>query len=308
MAGYQQVNTLNDLAAFGKVPLSLTGDALASIDRGQQADQSNLADLFSQNQHMQAMRPMQEQTQDLQNQTSLAQLPGLHAQSEISQRTNDMGRATFGLDVKNKLTEAAMKASDDELKQVAQHAQQLMYSTNPAEVKEGQKLWMASQHMQETKFKADTEKAIAKIRGDTVMATTGMRIGSNERIAGSRIAAATEHLKATLQSKKELDKASTEQLATRMDSFAREAEATGDLAEANKFHAEANKYWKATQQLAALRGSVGNEAKLDAAELINNGKFVTVNPSRTSTEPKDLNPQTGTGQLKSGNKFQIVKD
>jgi hypothetical protein len=150
---YQPVNSIQTLSQMGKVPLAFTGDALASLDRGNAADQSNLQDLFSQNDHMAAMRPMQEQQLSLGNQTTQASLPGIVAQSSMLGRKNSMEESTFNLDIKNKLKEAALKASEQDLKGIAQHAQQLMYSRNPAEVDEGKQLWMASQHMMEERQK-----------------------------------------------------------------------------------------------------------------------------------------------------------
>jgi hypothetical protein len=282
---YQPVNSLSELSKFSNVPLALTGDALASIDRGQQADQSNLQDLFSQNQHMQTMRPMQEQQLDLGNQTARATLPGIVAQSDITGRKNKMEASTFDFDVKNKLSEAALKASENDLKGIEQHAQQLMYSLNPQEALEGQRLFEASKHMREVRFKADTEKAVAKIRGDTAMATTGMRIGSNERINGARLGNAATLKQWELTNKRLLDKPTTEALAGRYRSWAVEARSEGNSEEATKYEAEAARLMQESAALRQAGVGAGNEAKVDVNALTN-GAVPTVAPrAPVATQP-----------------------
>jgi hypothetical protein len=80
--------TPQTLAQLDQVPLYKFGTALNMLDNMQSADQQNLADLPNSIAHNQAMRPLQEQQLDVQNQQGLAQLPGMRARSSMEQRKN----------------------------------------------------------------------------------------------------------------------------------------------------------------------------------------------------------------------------
>lgn len=318
---YQPVNSLANLAQFSKVPLALTGDALASIDRGNEADQSNLQDLFSLNQHNQVMRPMQEDQQSLANQTMQAGLPGVMANSQIAQRRNKNEDIFNDAHIQDIMGKYKADEVDRHVKSMAalgtaaQQAAELVWN-NPI----GGSV-IAKQMFERLGHGDKWNPAWDKLRPDQLAMTLseagkGIQSASekfNQAISGlrtkqefalelqarkdaaaqarqdSRLTTMHQMHRETLATKKELDKASVEQLAGRMDGLAREAAADGDQESATKYRAEAEKYYQAAQRLAALRGATNNEPKLDTAALINNGEFKTVNPARTSTDPVPLN-------------------
>lgn len=78
--------TPRTLQELDQVPLYKFITGLQTVDNMQNADQQTLADLPDSIAHQQAMRPMQQEQMRLGNEATLAQLPGMRAQSSMQQR------------------------------------------------------------------------------------------------------------------------------------------------------------------------------------------------------------------------------
>jgi hypothetical protein len=135
------------LGALNSVPVDMTLQALDWQQRAQQADQMSLAEMNAANQRAAQKHMLDQEQARIANETSLAQLPGIRAQSSIQQRKNTMEEATFEPELKAKMTEFGIKATDAELKAYDQGVQKLLNSSNPAERARGEKLWQASSVM-----------------------------------------------------------------------------------------------------------------------------------------------------------------
>jgi hypothetical protein len=167
MPQYNPVVTPDYLAKMNQVSPLYAIQADNAYNRAAQQDQAGLADLFAQQQHDQQMRPLKLQSQQISNDKGLAQLPGLRAESSISQRKDRMGAATYDSEVSGKLKKMALEADETELKQLGTHAQKMMLSQDPAERKKGQALFDASSHMFELRTKHNQEMEKARLQADT---------------------------------------------------------------------------------------------------------------------------------------------
>lgn len=151
------------LGALNSVPVDMTLQALDWQQRAQQADQMSLAELAAQQQRAAQKHALDQEQGRLANETTLAQLPGIRAQSDSRVRSNKMEEATFDQAMQQKIREFAIKATDDDLKAYDQSVQKLLNSSNPEERKRGEKMWQASPIMmkarEDHKLKMELEGA-----------------------------------------------------------------------------------------------------------------------------------------------------
>lgn len=160
MAGYSPLMNPAAMVPAGNVPLYMLGDVDRWRTNAMQADNAGLADAIGGYEHQQKMRPMLQQQQQLANDTTLAQLPGVQANSSMLKR-KDAGEAiTFDDEIKTKLGRLAREASDDDLKKFENGVHELLYSDDPAKKAQGRKLLEASKHMMQERAKhvQDMEK------------------------------------------------------------------------------------------------------------------------------------------------------
>jgi hypothetical protein len=167
MPQYNPVVTPDYLSKMNQVSPLYAIQADNAYNRAAQQDQAGLADLFAQQQHDQQMRPLKLQSQQISNDQGLAQLPGLRAESSISQRKDRMGAATYDSEVSGKLKKMALEADETELKQLGTQAQKMMLSQDPTERKKGQALFDASSHMYELRTKHNQEMEKARLQAET---------------------------------------------------------------------------------------------------------------------------------------------
>lgn len=150
---YNLAMNSTSLGQLDKLPVGLTLEGMEWMNRARDMDVQRQADLPSLISHEARMRPLRETQMDAGNQTTLANLPGLQAQSKMLQRKNQMEEMTFDATVSGKLKELATKASEDELKQLEASAIKMTLSDDPNERYRGAKILAASKEM----FKAQQD-------------------------------------------------------------------------------------------------------------------------------------------------------
>ena len=336
MAGYQQVNTLNDLSNFSKVPLALTGDALASVDRGNQADQSNLADLFSQNQHMQNMRPMQEQQQDLSNQGLQAGLPGIVANSAIAQRNNSNAEILTPevlAAAHSKHTKEENQNVVDRMHNLGQTMQQAsaIIRTNPINgIPIAKRMFQQAGHgdmwnndweniqgngglgvanelettgkkIQESGDRFSQALGTQQLKVDSARALQESRLQATMDQVRARITSAEKIHQETMANKKELSKETAQQAAERYNRLADEAEQQKQPEEAAGYRAKADQHIRIAGWLAAQSAATGNESKLDMEHLQKTGQLKTISSARTQVnEPPSVKPPAPAASTSAG--------
>lgn len=141
------------LGQLDKLPVDLTLEGMEWMNRARGNDLQTSADLPSLISHEQRMRPMREQQLGLTNEMSLAQLPGVRANSSMLGRKNKMEEATFDDDMKLKFKEIALKASDSDMKMLENEGIRMTMSNDPEERYKGAKILAASKEM----FKAQQD-------------------------------------------------------------------------------------------------------------------------------------------------------
>lgn len=174
------------LGALNSVPIDMTLQALDWQQRAQQADQMSLAEMNAANQRAAQKHMLDQEQARIANETSLAQLPGIRAQSSMQQRKNTMEEATFEPELKAKMTEFGIKATDAELKAYDQGVQKLLNSSNPAERARGEKLWQASSVMMKAREDHKLKMEIEKEQTYRTLEAQRIAAGSREKVASSK--------------------------------------------------------------------------------------------------------------------------
>ena len=147
MAQYQPLVNPTSLANLNQVPLDMTLEGMDWFNQARNADTQNFQDLPGLLAHEQALRPLKQQQMQIANDTGLAQLPGVKAQSSMLQRKNKMEDITFDDDVKVKLSDLATKLKENDIKQIEAEGQKLLTSPNPDDRWRGAQLLAASKEM-----------------------------------------------------------------------------------------------------------------------------------------------------------------
>lgn len=176
------------LSQLNKVPIDMTLESMDWLSRANDMDNQRIADLPSLIAHEQRMRPLKETQSDLNNQTSLAQLPGLRAQSNMLGRKDKMEDITFDDTVKGKLRELALKSGEDEIKGLQQQGEKMLYSQNPQERYRGQQILAASKAMYEELVKDQRAKEMEIFKNNLLMQRDAANNASREAIAAQKAA------------------------------------------------------------------------------------------------------------------------
>ena len=176
------------LGALNSVPVDMTLQALDWQQRAQQADQMSLAELAAQQQRAAQKHALDQEQGRIANETSLAQLPGIRAQSDSRVRTNKLEEATFDQTMQQKLREFAIKATDDELKAYDQNVQKLLNSANPEERKRGEKMWQASPIMMKAREDHRLKMELEQQQTYRTLEAARIAAASREKVAAASAA------------------------------------------------------------------------------------------------------------------------
>lgn len=180
---YNLAMTPDTLSQLSKVPVGLTLEGMDWLNRAREMDEQRATDLPSLVAHEQRMRPMKETQQDLSNQASLANLPGLQAQSSMLQRKNQMEEMTFDPTIKAKLRELALKSSEDDIKELSLKGEKMLYSSDPQERYQGQRILSASKAMYDEIVKDQRAKEMKAYENSLTMQRDAANNASKEAIA-----------------------------------------------------------------------------------------------------------------------------
>ena len=180
--------TPQSLGALNSVPVDMTLQALDWQQRAQQADQMSLAELAAQNQRAAQKHALDQEQMRIANDTSLAQLPGIRAQSNQRVRTDKLEEATCDQTLQQKLREFAIKATDDELKAYDQNVQKLLNSANPEERTRGEKMWQASPIMMKAREDHRLKMEIENAQTYRTLEAARIAAASREKVAATSAA------------------------------------------------------------------------------------------------------------------------
>lgn len=147
-----------------------------AMDRQEGAQRSQLLNQASALQDLylaEQMNPLKVRQQQLQNDTSLAQLPGFQADSSMKQDKAKISRETVGLQLSAQQRKLLADASDDDVKLLENAAQHLAYSSDPAESAKGQQLLqlhkLVIQEKSKQKYMSDRQLELEKLRGKNAL-------------------------------------------------------------------------------------------------------------------------------------------
>lgn len=290
---YQPINSLSELGQMSRVPVGLTLDALQTINRGGAADENNLAAMMQQNEHQSRMYPMQEQQQQLANDTSLAQLPGIQANSSMLQRKN----SNEGIFNDSHIQDILGKYKADEIQRhvqsmdalgtSAQQAAELVAKNPLGGAAIAKDLFKRSGHadmwnpewdnmspgqlamtldeagkaIQSAGTKFNQALSTQQIKAEAAMRLEASREAARQALQDSRLSALREMQQLTLSFKQKLDKPNLEQLAARAMLHAQQADADGDTALAAKFRKQGEEAQKAAESIKAAGAVATTDVK-----------------------------------------------
>ncbi len=176
--------TPQSLGALNQVPIDMTLQALDWQQRAQQADQMTLAEIAAANQRAAQKHVMDQKTSQLNLDTGLAQLPGIRAQSDITARKNKMEEELFPYEIKKKIQQAGIDATEQELKIFDQNMQKLLNAPSGSpERAQGEKLFMASKEMLKAREDNKLKLQIEAAETDRAVKVAEIAAGSREKVA-----------------------------------------------------------------------------------------------------------------------------
>lgn len=228
-------STLNDVFAMNPGAFS---QAQQFMQGGVQQNDQDLQASQLRNMFDSQMNPLRVQGQDLNNQTTLAQLPGVQANSAIAQRTNSNQDVLNDDTLQAAKTKFAAQATQAHLDELAAKAQEMAYSDDPAVQAQGQKLMLAHKDIVTERAKQDEMQqrqiALEKLRGQNQkeLAQTYLEGGRWKKGAGS----AQDALDKALTS------GSWDKASTAYDAMAQQAMQSGDTTQANYYAQKAKEY------------------------------------------------------------------
>ncbi len=246
-------------------------DRQEGAQRSQQLNQAGFLQKLYQDEQM---NPLLVRQQQLQNDTSLAQLPGFTADSSLKQDKAKLSRETMELQLTAQQKKLLGDASDDDVKLLENAAQNLAYSNDPTESAKGQKLLqlhkLVIQEKSKQKYMSDRQVELEKLRGKNTMdlAKENNAAGRYKKGQGS----------VTIEEQLKSGKLSYEKAAVLLGNSAYMAELDGDDEKAAQYRALANQYAAKVNEARAA----GNLApKAGTPNLDNLG--VQTNPSIPAT-------------------------
>jgi hypothetical protein len=188
--------TPQSLGQLNSVPIDMTLQALDWQQRAEKADQMSLAEIAAQNQRAAESHKLAQETGRLNNETTLAQLPGIRATSTLNQQKARMGELTFDAEVTSKLKEFAVKAKESELKEFDMKVEEKLRSRDPAEVKEGERLFAASTAMRKLREEHKLKKELEAAQTYRTLEAARITAASREKVAAASAAIKQEALQA----------------------------------------------------------------------------------------------------------------
>lgn len=209
-------------------------DRQEGAQRSQQINQASALQDYYQNEQM---NPLRVRSQELANDTSLAQLPGFKADSSLKQDRAKISRDTLGLQLTAQQKKLLADASDDDVKLLENTAQQLAYSSDPQESAQGQKLLALHkaviQEKSKQKYMSDRQLELEKLRGKDAIDLANVNNAAGRYKKGGALSV-SEQLRS--------GKLSYEKAAVLTNAMADEAEAKGDQEQALLYRNMANNY------------------------------------------------------------------
>lgn len=151
---------------FGKMSMLPAQLGMEQYGRAQRAQDQNYRAAVQDFDLNAQMNPLKVRQQEISNDTELAKLPGLQAQSELSQHKAQVSRNTLSEQEQAQRSKLISDMSDDDVKMLYNQAQQLAMSRNPQERLIGETLM--AQHkdviMERQKQKYMSDRRIAEER------------------------------------------------------------------------------------------------------------------------------------------------
>lgn len=270
-------------------------DRQEGAQRSQQLNQAGaLQDLYQAEQ----MNPLKVRQLQLQNDTSLAQLPGFQADSSMKQDKAKISRATLGLQLSAQQKKLLADASDDDVKLLENAAQHLAYSSDPAESAKGQQLLqlhkLVIQEKSKQKYMSDRQLELEKLRGKNALDL------AKENNAAGRYKKGQGSL--SVEQQLQSGKLTYDKAAVLLGNSAYMAELEGDQEKADQYRALANQYAQKYQEGRAA----GNLApKAGSPDL--HGMGIQTNPSQPPTPlSSPLQQNTPSPQPAAGDRVRVI--
>jgi hypothetical protein len=271
------------LAQLNNVPIDMTLESMDWLRNARQSDSAGLQDMMGQYAHEAATRPLKQQQMQLANDTTLAQLPGVKAQSGMLERKNKMEAGTFDADMQAKLRKLAMDAADDDIKGMEQQGRKLLFSTNPAERKRGEQILGATEFMFKEREKNRLAGELEAQKQRVAKELMQMQIDAGRFTKTPRAGKSPEELIASM---------GYEKASVYYDARAEAAEDAGDPEAANRFREQANKMKAAYERAKMLQAQAAAGGKVDIGATANIPTLPAPQP-QGFTPPANTPPQTG---------------
>jgi hypothetical protein len=123
--GTQYPQDLNGI--FGQFSMIPAQAALSQFQQATANNSQNMQQAQEDLRHSQVFNPLHEQGQDLSNQTTLAQLPGVQAQSQLLQNKASIDNSTLPQQLEAAKAKIATETDDNKVKLIENHGQKLSY-------------------------------------------------------------------------------------------------------------------------------------------------------------------------------------
>ena len=255
MAQYQPLVNPTSLANLNQVPLDMTLEGMDWFNQARNADSQQFQDLPGLLAHEQALRPLKQQQMQIANDTGLAQLPGIKAQSSILQRKNKMEDITFDDDVKTKLSDLATKLKKNDIEQIEAEGQRLLTSMNPEERWRGAQLLAASKEMFALNHKQYQAIELEGVKHRNAKELMQMQIDAGRFNKTPRAGKSPEEILASM---------GFEKASVYYDAKAQAAEEAGNKDHAQYYRDQADKMKQAYERAKVLQGQAAAGGKIDA--------------------------------------------
>lgn len=255
MAQYQPLVNPTSLANLNQVPLDMTLEGMDWFNQARNADSQNFQDLPGLLAHEQALRPLKQQQMQIANDTGLAQLPGVKAQSSMLQRKNKMEDITFNDDVKVKLSDLATKLKENDIKQIEAEGQKLLTYPNPDDRWRGAQLLAASKEMFAVNHGQYQAIELEGIRHRNAKELRQMDIDAGKYAKTPRSGKSPEEILASM---------GFEKASVYYDAKAQAAEEAGNKEHAQYYRDQADKMKQAYERAKVLQGQAASGGKIDA--------------------------------------------
>lgn len=251
---YQPLVNPTSLANLNQVPLDMTLEGMDWFNQAKQADQQNFQDLPGLLAHEQALRPLKQQQMQIANDTGLAQLPGIKAQSSMLGRKNRMEDITFDDDVKLKLRKLGNELGDEDRKTVLREAEKMLSDPDVNTRYRGMQILAATKEMFGESQKQGRAIDMEGIKHRNAKELRQMDIDAGKYAKTPRSGKSPEEILASM---------GFEKASVYYDAKAQAAEEAGNEDHANYYRAQADKMKQAYERAKVLQGQAAAGGKID---------------------------------------------